>query len=220
MSAVPIVMDIETVADDAWLAESEEAWLAALAPPANYKKAESIHGWIATKVAERRERAPLSPVEGKVAAVAFAPLWSDDDLPEAFAGDDEAELLARLSAWMRLAGRPLVCGYEVRRFDLPFLAARYAAHGLEADWIPDPHDRRMVIDAADVLQSAATLDLWLRRFKLPPKTASGAQVATMTHEERRAYCANDVRVERLLLRRLAGVFPSLRTTRPQEANTP
>jgi hypothetical protein len=49
----------------------------------------------------------------------------------------------------------------------------------------------------------------LRAFGLPPKTADGSQVAGMTIEQIATYCAEDVSRERLLIRRLAHLFPSL-----------
>lgn len=212
----PIVIDIETVADDEWIASSEHAWLAALEPPGNYKKPEAIQKWIAEQVADRITRAPLSPLEGKVAAAGIAKLWGDGD-PIAWAGD-EREVLGHLSAWMELVPRPVLCGFAIRVFDIPFLQARYAALDIEAHWLPDPRDHRNTIDAMDLLPGK--LDLWLARFGLPGKTGSGADVATMSVDEVRDYCANDVHVERELLRRLSHVYPSLRRLAPAEHAQP
>ena len=213
----PIVLDIETVPDDPWLAATEADWISALEPPANYKNQDAIQRWVEGKVADRRAKASLSPLDGKVVAIAAALLWDDDgedSLPVAWADHDEAEVLGHLSAHMRLVSHPIIAGWYVRIFDLPFLAARYARHGIAADWIPDPRDWRAVIEASDVLQTGK-LGAWLARFGLPAKVGDGVDITTMSLPEIRDYCSNDVRVERALLRRLAPVFPSLRRSAPE-----
>jgi hypothetical protein len=206
----PLVVDIETKSDDAWLAESEEVWLASLQPPANYKKEEAIAKWIAEKVAERREKAPLSPLEGRIVAIGVGPLWSDEP-PDVFAAEDERLVLETLKSYFVGHEWVIWCGWRIRIFDMPFLAARFAVHGIQAPWLPDPRDYRSVIDGADVLTSGHLAE-WLQRFGLPPKTGTGAQVADMPIEQITEYCRNDVVVERLLLRRLAPVYPSLART--------
>lgn len=216
VGASPIVLDIETVADLDWIASSEEAWLAAYDPPGNMTKPETIAANIAEALKSRVSKAPLRALDGKVIAAGIARLWGDGD-PVAWAGD-EREVLGHLSAWMELVPRPVLCGYGIRIFDIPFLQARYAALDLEAHWLPNPRDYRGTIDALDLLPGK--LDVWLARFGLPRKTASGADVATMTVEEVRAYCAHDVHVERALLRRLSHVYPSLRRLAPAEHAQP
>lgn len=207
---VPLVVDIETKSDDQWLADSEEVWLASLKVPGNIKKEETIAKWIAEAVAERRTKAPLSPLEGRIVAIGVGPLWSDDP-PDVFASEDERLLLETLINYLVGAEWVIWCGWKIRIFDVPFLAARFAVHGLHAEWIPDPRDYRSVIDGADVLTSGHLAE-WLQRFGLPTKTGTGAQVADMPIDQIAEYCRNDVVVERLLLRRLAPVYPSLART--------
>lgn len=207
-----IVLDIETVADTEWIEASADAWLAAYEPPGNLRKPETIAANIAEAVANRATMAPLRLLDGKIIAVGIAKLWGGE--PVAWSDNNERELLSRLSTWMELVPNPVLCGYAIRVFDLPFLAARYAALDLEAHWLPNPRDYRGTIDAMDVLPGK--LDVWLARFGLPRKTTSGADVATMSLDQVREYCAHDVMVERELLRRLSHVYPSLRRLSPAE----
>ena len=76
------------------------------------------------------------------------------------------------------------------------------------------------VERGIVLGGSGKLAMWLARLKLPPKTGEGGQCHTYADEELRSYVQNDVRVERLLLRRLAGVSPLIRATKPETVPTP
>ena len=116
----------------------------------------------------------------------------------------------------------LLAGYNIAQFDLPFIAARAAIHDVPLPgWWPDLTRRYGIcLDAFDVLGGSGKLAMWLARLKLPPKTGEGGQCHTYADEELRSYVQNDVRVERLLLRRLAGVSPLIRATKPETVPTP
>lgn len=216
---VPLVFDLETEPDLPWLDRTGREFADALDPPANYKKAESIEKWIAERAAERVAKASVSPIDGRITAFAVAPLWSDAK-PVAIANRvSESTLIRDLIVEIRRLvrdGEPILAGYNVRTFDLPFLAARAAVHQITLPaWWPDlTRSWGSCIDAYDILGREGKLELWLARFGLPSKTGSGALVSGMTDDVLEAYVANDVAVERALLQRLALVSPVLRQTQP------
>lgn len=195
------VVDIETRSDTQWL-EREDAtqiWIDKLRPPGNYRKPEAIQGWIEQQLTDRADKAPLSPLDGRIVAIGWVDLDSAD-IPSVAAGDDEADILRSFADAAACADR--IAGWYVRNFDVPFLTARAAVHGVALpNWWPHARDYRRILDGADLLTSGS-LQQWLLRLQLPGKTASGADVASMTIAEVAEYCRNDVHVERLLLRRL------------------
>lgn len=215
---IPLVFDLETEPDTAWLDRTGREFAEAAEPPANYGP-EAAAKWIAKKALDRIERAALSPIDGRITAFAVAPLWSDDK-PVAIANRVSESTLIRdlIVEICRLVrdGEPILAGYNVRTFDLPFLAARAAVHQITLPaWWPDlTRSWGSCIDAYDILGREGKLELWLARFGLPSKIGSGALVSDMSDDQLEAYVAQDVRVERALLLRLAAVSPVLRQTQP------
>ena len=69
---IPVVLDIETEPDLAWLEATEAEFVATLEPPANYKSQEAIEKWFRGERDKRAERAALSPVDGRITAIAVA----------------------------------------------------------------------------------------------------------------------------------------------------
>lgn len=122
----------------------------------------------------------------------------------------ERDVILAFLEWLsELDGEPVLMGFNIRGtkswkqgFDIPILRVRCAMLGITWPlWLPKSinEDRRShrLWDICDVL-SEGSLDQWLRMAQLPPKTDSGAAVQDMTPEQRAAYCANDVELERLL----------------------
>lgn len=222
---IPVVLDIETEPDLAWLEATEAEFVATLEPPANYKSQEAIEKWFRGERDKRAERAALSPVDGRITAIAVAPLWESME-PIALVNrvSERTLIVDFLVAVTSCTGaRPaLLAGYNIAQFDLPFIAARAAIHDVPLPgWWPDLTRRYGIcLDAFDVLGGSGKLAMWLARLKLPPKTGEGGQCHTYADEELRSYVQNDVRVERLLLRRLAGVSPLIRATKPETVPTP
>lgn len=205
-----LVIDIETAPDQEWL-EREDAtqlWLDRLEPPGNMKKAETIKGWIAQQIAERRAKAALSPWDGRIRAIGFG-LLSEDELPQVLADEDEAELLNGFAAEVCGLVGCRVGGWAVRHFDLPFIAVRCAMHDIVLPgWWPSARDYRRVVDGRDYI-TQGHLDQWLMRFGLPPKTGKGADAPDMPLDELIEHRRHDVVVERLVLRRLAQAIPDI-----------
>lgn len=202
------IVDIETKADTAFFAEHGAAIFAEIEPAANIKDPAKIAANIADKQAAIVDKAALSPIYGRIVAVGLGALYSDDR-PNVIASDDEKALLAEVCGFLNQT-RPVLAGFFIRAFDLPFLEIRMAIHGLA--W-PLPrvrkYDDRHYADVVDIFEQHK-LDHWLRAFGLPPKTGKGGDVATMTLDEVREYCADDVERERLLVRKLRHLLPALR----------
>ena len=218
---VPIVLDIESEPDLEWIERTKDAFIASLEPPSNYKNAEAIANWFETKVQERVQRAALSPIDGRITAIAVARLW-DDEIPYAWVGRGrEAELIDEaISMVSSLAGsgrgdRPILAGWRINGFDVPFLTARAALHNwrLPSWWPSHPKRYGATLDGAEIL-SEGRLHLWLERFGLPPKLGDGKDAPNMPDAELLEYVRNDVHVERALLQRLSLVSPEIAATNP------
>jgi DNA polymerase elongation subunit (family B) len=128
--------------------------------------------------------------------------------------EDECELLHAFAKGLEMCGRSVITGWNVRRFDIPFIVARCALHDVKLpDWWPHMRSYTGIVDAMEVLDPDHHYKLkhWLKRFGLPAKTEDGSEVKNMTIQEIADYCANDVIVERLLVRKVMGFCPALFT---------
>lgn len=222
---IPVVCDIETEPDTAWLEATETEFVATLEPPANYKSPDAIEKWFRGERDKRIEKAALSPIDGRITALAVAPLW-DDSEPIALVNRVSertliTDFIVAVSSCTRCAPA-ILAGFNIGDFDLPFISARAAVHGVRLPaWWPDLTRRYGIcLDAYEILGREGKLARWLARFGLPPKTGEGSQCSVYTDEELQGYVQNDVRVERLLLRRLAPVSPAIRETQPELTPTP
>lgn len=209
-----LVLDIESKADPAFFAEHGDWCFSRIEPDARLKDEAKIAADLEAKKGELVERAPLNPFAGRVIAIGVGDLDSDDD-PTVFACEDEYLLLRSWSERMRALTPITWCGFNVRKFDLPFLAYRCAK--LEVPWpghYPARNDYRRCVDVLDLTFDVSpprggSCDWHLRGMGLPPKTESGANVKSMSLDEIKTYCAADVARERLLLRKLRNYFPAL-----------
>lgn len=209
-----LVIDIETKPDDAYLTHPDvvDDIEAAIKVPENYTKPESILEYRKNAARKAVSKASLDPQLGRIVAIGFADLSCDEAI-DCLGGDDEKAVLEAFRDRLLDFGPSIIAGWNVRAFDIPFITARCVVHGIElASWWPHSRSYHVIADAMELLapERGAKLRSWLRRTGLPQKTADGSEVATMTAEEVIAYCTNDVRVERELLRRCAWAFPQLR----------
>lgn len=212
---IPVVLDIETEADHAWLAATEETWLQHQEPPSNWKDPAKIAKWFEDAKADRVTKAALNPLDGRLTA------WSCMRLQEDLAGAEQVTTVDRKDECTLLqclfsvldnlgGGNAVLAGFNIGWFDLPFLAFRAALHRVPLPpWWPDPRRREAILDAHQILD-AGKLELVLTRLGLPQKLASGSQVGQMLDHELEAYVAQDVVAEASLLLRLAEVHPVVR----------
>ncbi len=203
-----IVFDIETKADSAFLGRAEvlAELLSHMKAPGNCSLPETIKRKKDEALADKLMEAALSPITGRIVAIGVADLNDETDIACEAADDDERGLLERFSESITERGPQILCGYAVRPFDIPFVTARCALHDVALpEWWPHTKDFYRIVDAMDILSPGTRthLSTWLLRFGLPGKTGSGADVAFMDVAQIQAYCLNDVRVERMLIRKIA-----------------
>lgn len=229
---VPVVLDIETEPDLKWIKATSDDFTAKLLkrdPPKNLKKGETIQKWYEDLLREAPEQrlkdAALSPIDGRITAIAVAPLWDDMEPIAIVNRNSESTLLHDFIACFAQCTRnqpAMLAGYNIATFDLPFIVARAAMHEIRLPrWWPEVARRYGIcLDAFDILGRQGELGEWLARYGLPPKTGEGKDCSVYTDAELQGYVQNDVRVERLLLRRLATVSPAIRETQPEPTPTP
>lgn len=222
---IPLVIDIETRADRLFLdSEGVEEMLRDTVKTGNAKKLDVVAEKREEGVLKMIERAALSPLTGRVAVISAAPLhgnlpvrsfYRDTGNPTEDERDTIREFFDHILTLNKAEGRPVICGFGVRTFDIPFITQRACILGIEVPlcW-PTARDYKSVCDVNEALNptfaKGLSLDVWLRRFALAPKTAHGSDVERMSQEQAVAYCENDVRVERELVLRCLAMFPTLR----------
>jgi hypothetical protein len=122
-----LVMDIESgPAPDTFLDTIQPEFDA----PANIKDPVKIQAAISEKMREWRERAALDAITGRVLAVGF----SMDGKQQLIHGASEYSIVGSAIETMRTAMMQAthVVGYNIKRFDLPFLVKRARALGIKA----------------------------------------------------------------------------------------
>lgn len=122
-----IVFDIETgpAPDDVI-----EAHMPEFEAPANYKDPAKIALVLEEKKAAYKEKAALSPLTGEVLAIGA---WIDDSYFAKIRGIDGVESESEILAWFwgLISPQTILIGFNSNRFDLPFLAKRSWALGVE-----------------------------------------------------------------------------------------
>lgn len=125
MSA-PIYFDIETKPFES---DALKSAMPQFKAPANIKDPVKIAAKIEEKQKAFIERAALSPLSSTILAVG---LWCDDGVKTMLHGEDEADLIRK--TWDALTDHGAftrnVIGWNVKRFDFPFLIKRSWALGI------------------------------------------------------------------------------------------
>lgn len=207
-----LVFDIETAPNDVWADPAFVAEIkAGLSAPSNYKDPEKIADYIEKAAEKERANAALSWCHGRVRAIGIGMLDSDED-PLAIASEDERQVLEWFAEQMaQLTAGTLLGGFNIRQFDVPFVSFRAAVHSIDLPfWWPGMRDWPRIVDPVDIFGRNGRLKDYLRALGLPPKLGDGADAPAMPLEELLAYVQQDVRVERLLIRRLQPRFAALR----------
>lgn len=202
-----LVLDIETrtsVGD-----EMREYLEVKISAPSNYRDEAKIRAYIDEKRAAIYERAALSPLTAEVAVVGLAwraqgaTAWGCEVLD---ARDGETALLIQLDERMTRLDPRRIITYNGQRFDLAFLAARYAIRDLACHPWPSGRDFRHV-DLFRVLGEQGSLDQWAIAIGMPTKKIPSAEmpalIAAGDWDAVREHCLADVRVTAALYERVA-----------------
>jgi len=218
------VFDIETRPDSVLLHDEDymEEIRDGIEPAKNLKDPVKIAADIDGKLTRHREQMALHPTTGSIVSIGVSDLESTST-PDVYMGDNEAEILEQFCYWMRthasVSLSPIVTGFNIRQFDLPFVTFRCAVHGVELpEWWPDAHTWGAVFDPMDLMgREKKPLHAWLRAFSLPPKAMSGKESLKLpigpALEE---YNRQDVSSERALIRALRPYTKLLRQRREKK----
>ena len=208
-----IVFDIETAPDpNIWDdLEFVSQIKSGLSAPSNYKDEAKIAAYIEAAFDREKDKASLSWCHGKIRAIGWTMLGSDGE-PQAAASEDELEVLDEFSsALFAFDDAPLVGGYNIRAFDVPYVTMRCAVHQVELPtWWPGIRDWQRIVDPVDIFgRNTGRMSDYLRALSLPGKSADGSEAPGMSLDELSAYVAQDVRCEDALIMRLSSFFPAL-----------
>ena len=208
-----IVFDIETAPDPNIWDDLEFVGQikSGLSAPSNYKDEAKIAAYIEAAFDREKDKASLSWCHGKIRAIGWKMLGSED-VATPIASEDELEVLDEFSsALFSLDEAPLVGGFNIRAFDVPFVSMRCAVHHVELPtWWPGIRDWHRIIDPVDIFgRQTGRLSDYLRALSLPGKSADGRDAPGMTLDELAAYVTQDVECEDALIMRLASFFPGL-----------
>lgn len=179
--------------------------------PKNYKDAEKIKAYIDGERKDWLEKAALSPVTGRVLAIGVRTPAGN----EIFADDEKTALIA---FWTRMTdlirGGAQMVGFNIFRFDLPFLMRRSWSHGVQVPTgIVDArgyYNRAHFTDLYEVWQcgdksASISLDALSKFLGVGAKNGEGAHFAKLWATERKlalAYLENDLLLTENVARRL------------------
>lgn len=233
-----IIVDIETVAIDDARAFVPPPDLEHITPPTNYKKADAIADYIATRKVELKadyerdvtERAALDWNLNRIVAMGW--LRTDTSINHsvsAFAETEEGEALLLADFWRQAEDRRIV-GFCARTFDVPTLIQRSRLLGVRHPKVHiDRFGRGDVLDVRDMLTfddaryesiMPRTLKAFARRFGIPVHDdVNGASVPSLVRagewDQVIAHVKSDVQLT-LALAQKCGVIPTP-TERPLAA---
>lgn len=215
-----IVLDIETRADQAlhddvdhWAQRAQE-----IQAPSNYKDEVKIAAFKTEAAMKERANMALSARTGRIAAIGVCGLTSVGaplvDHAEEVNENEEDRLIGLLDGWMRRLSKEnslyVVAGWNVRDFDLPFLAGRALVLQVPLPWrLPRPKDWVRVLDGCDLLEGS--LSDWMRACGMPPKKVDGADTLQLSLPDLGEHCRDDLLATRNVLERLVASYPGLIT---------
>jgi hypothetical protein len=207
-----LFLDIETIARP-----GAEVLLPEPCAPANYKDPAKIAQYIAEKRAAQQEKMALDKRTCEIVTIGISAgnLTSDAmDVSEPAFGNSERELLTGFWAFVADLGihEPIqLVGFNVIGFDLPILMRRSCLLGVTptVKWTPRKYQHDSVLDLMQEWvgwDGYASLKDVCRECGIPEPEGDGADVATMTPEQRIAHCKSDVEATRALYNKGKGYY--------------
>jgi len=204
-----IVFDIET----APLPEPEIAkFMPVFSAPANFKDPEKIQQAIDTKKIEWAMEAALSPVTGRIDAIGYV-LQEPAITQCQMVGDKEfgteTEVIKNFWAMVSLHSNYEFVGFNIKRFDLPFLVRRSWKLGITipAGIRGQRYWGDQFVDLMEVWQLGnnqeyMALDRLAKFMGLPGKAGTGADFHKMDPEQKRQYLETDLELTKALAERM------------------
>lgn len=204
-----VFFDIETTGD-----MDAVALLPEPTAPTNYKDEQKIAEYVVKKRAKQVEKAALDPDTGNVVAVSYG---VQDSVIETFTRFKYGEQVMITAMWNALkATKGAGVGYNILRFDLPFLLRRSMALGIKPKFEFKLDLRRYQVEPmTDLMQILAgwdtdkvrSLKWFATRYDIPRTTEfDGSMVDDLNEEELEEYVADDVRTTMGLFNMMNGVY--------------
>jgi len=203
-----IVFDIET--KENLNEETERELLAGIEPPKNYKDPKKIQDFCKKAFEEKKQKAALSYLYGRICAIGLVELGRPESKPAVLASDREGELLTEFASIVNSMGEPVIwCGFNIRMFDIPFLRFRLAANRIELkEPFPIYKYDKNAFDLRDILPNGS-LNAILAALGLPTKIADGGDVATMSLKEVVEYNRGEMELMRTAMMFFKQAIPHL-----------
>jgi len=206
-----IVLDIETRPDPA-IAEDVTWWakqMESIEPHGSIKDPIKQEAYRQEQLDKKRAKMALSPLTGIVVCVGWQ-FWADEEASVLETKEQtrsgEKDLLERFAAAMRSEDPTLWVGWYLRRFDLPFLAARCMVVNAEIPHLPMPRNWQRVVDLAQDLDLEGSLSQWQYVLGGGFKEHDGEELAGLTIPELAEHCRQDVTYTAEMARRTRFVW--------------
>lgn len=218
MTTQCIVLDCETVPDERITKNAEicEHVRDSISAPSNYKDPQKIERYIDDELEKWRNRAALKRWSARIVAIGWSELDSNKTNATVGYRNEGAVLSTFMRAMHEINRRVVLAGYFTRRFDIPLITFRCGVRGIKMPgWWPCAGDyASRQADLCDLFDGEKLSEVAIAHG-LPPKLGTGAEVATMTSKQCRAYVKRDVRIERALIRIYRDRFRALREGTPE-----
>lgn len=192
-----ILLDFETRPDPA-IMDSPEYWAwyrDRLSPDGRLKDPVKIAEDLTRKEDEHRKEFALKPYLGLIVCVGI--MAYEDEAPTVLCADAatrqcEAQVLRQLQGFLQgVGGQPTVLGWNIKRFDLPFVIGRSLVQGIPVD-LPKPRDYRRVFDLKDDTGLEGSLSVWQFAMGGGFKEVEGEDLLALPLPDLAEHCRQDM----------------------------
>jgi len=191
-------LDIETIARP-----GAEVLLPEPSAPSNYKDEAKIQAYIEEARAKQQEKMALDKRACEIVTIGWAAPSGAIHCEDRGARGSEADLLGRFWWTIDTIGPIQLVGFNIYNFDLPIIMRRSCLLGVKptVQWRARKYQQEPVLDLMQEWvgwDGFCSLKDVCRECGIPEPEGDGADVATMTPEERIAHCKSDVEAVRAL----------------------
>ena len=193
-----LFLDIETIARP-----GAEVLLPEPTAPSNYKDEAKIAKHIEEARTKQQEKMALDKRACEIVTIAWGALSGAIHCEDRESLGSETDLLGRFWWTIDTIGPIQLIGFNVYNFDLPIIMRRSCLLGVKPTvrWQTRKYQQQPVLDLMQEWvgwDGYASLKDVCRECGIPEPEGDGADVATMTPEERMAHCKSDVEATRAL----------------------